>query len=255
VNNRQETGCRACAGSTMVLDEETGEARPCVCRERVVKHARARKLITTLPRIYLETHYAVTRPPICWWDARLRKPIERYVAHLAANIDEGRGLWFTGPSGTGKTIAAVAVARAAAEQGHTVTLKPVPKLLREIRRAYSDRAEDDQEAFYEQLESIDLLVLDDLGAQQTTEWVLEQFYSIVQERTLNKRAIIVTTNLDVEELERQVSPRVVSRLYEMCGKPILLDGPDHRRLMAVSPLMAAETESATASLASSQSAR
>jgi DNA replication protein DnaC len=58
--------------------------------------------------------------------------------------------------------------------------------------------------------------------------VLEQLYSLVNERYEEERSILVTTNLGLEELERQIGPRTVSRLVEICGDPLPLYGADQR---------------------------
>ena len=76
---------------------------------------------------------------------------------------------------------------------------------------------------------MDLLQLDDLGAEKRTEWVLEQLYSIVNERWQDQRSIVVTTNTtDLDELREQIGTRTVSRLTEICGEPIPIMGPDLR---------------------------
>ena len=57
-------------------------------------------------------------------------------------------------------------------------------------------------AFLDRLAAVDLLHIDDLGAENTTDWVLEQLYSIVNTRYEDERAMIVTTNKSYEELIR-----------------------------------------------------
>jgi hypothetical protein len=59
--------------------------------------------------------------------------------------------------------------------------------------------------------------------------VLEQLYTIVNTRYEDRRAIVITTNLDEAELREQIGERTVSRLVEMCGDPLLLCGADHRK--------------------------
>ena len=86
--------------------------------------------------------------------------------------------------------------------------------------------------------SVDLLHIDDVGAEQTTPWVLEQLYTVVNTRYEEQRAVIVTTNLigtdtggDVHPaapLREQIGERTVSRLYEMCGEPFPMFGDDQR---------------------------
>ena len=79
---------------------------------------------------------------------------------------------------------------------------------------------------------VDLLHLDDLGAEKRTEWVLEQLYSIVNERWQNERSIVVTTNLGLDELRDQIGLRTVSRIEGVCGPAIPIMGRDLRQVAA-----------------------
>jgi DNA replication protein DnaC len=83
--------------------------------------------------------------------------------------------------------------------------------------------------FLQRLTAVDLLHVDDLGAENTTDWVLEQLYSIVNTRYEDERAMIVTTNLAPELLVQQLGERTVSRLVAICGDPLPLFGEDRRR--------------------------
>jgi DNA replication protein DnaC len=80
----------------------------------------------------------------------------------------------------------------------------------------------------DRLTAVDLLHIDDVGAERTTDWVLEELYSIVNARYEDQRAMVITTNiLDREQLCEQISERTVSRLTEICDElPIL--GHDRR---------------------------
>ena len=78
---------------------------------------------------------------------------------------------------------------------------------------------------------VDLLHVDDVGAEKTSEWVLEQLYAIVNARYEEERSILVTTNLERDELVEQVRERTVSRLEEMCTL-VPLFGEDARRFVA-----------------------
>src|SRR5204863_411256 len=104
-----------------------------------------------------------------------------------------------------------------------------PRLLSDIKETYEDRSETSYMQLFERLVGVDLLHIDDLGAEKRTEWVLEQVYSIINDRWQEQRSVIVTTNLiDVDELRDQIGPRTVSRLHEMCDLiPIM---PYHKLL-------------------------
>jgi DNA replication protein DnaC len=164
---------------------------------------------------------------------RVNPPVVREVRNYCAAIDEriakGGGLWFMGDKGTGKTTLAMLASKSALDAGYSVAIYSVPKLLMEIRDTYdAGPGERSYLDFFRRLVSVDILHLDDLGAEKQTEWVLEQLYSLVNERYEQERPVIVTTNLAFGELERQIGERTVSRLVEICGDPLPLFGEDKR---------------------------
>ena len=182
-----------CDGSTWVLDEVTGEARPCRCREQRVRKAVSGGIGTGIGRRFLEVSFE--REPIVSLDPIVLRQVRAFVRSIDDQLEAGRGLWFDGPVGTGKTSLAVLVAKAAKEAGRSYAVYPVPRLLAEIKRTYDRDSSDSYLSVFRRLCSVDLLVLDDLGVEKQTEWVLEQLYSIVNERWQDRRSIVVTTNV------------------------------------------------------------
>jgi DNA replication protein DnaC len=156
------------------------------------------------------------------------KAVSDYVSDLDARVASGRGLWIEGDVGTGKTTLAMLVSKSAIEAGRSVAIYSLPRLLARIRRTYdSGTGELSYIEFFDRLTSVDLLHIDDLGAEKRSDWVLEQLYAIVDERYATNRSILVTTNLDLPELEQQIGPRTVSRLVESC-EVVPLYGEDRR---------------------------
>jgi DNA replication protein DnaC len=182
-----------CDGSTWVLDERTGEARPCGCRDGRVRQAARGGIGTGIGRRFLEVSF--DREPIVSLDPVVLRQVRAFVRSIEENLDNGRGLWFDGPVGTGKTSLAILIAKAAGQARRSYAVYPVPRLLAEIKRTFDRDASDSYLGFFRRLCSVDLLVLDDLGAEKQTEWVLEQLYSIVNERWQDRRSIVVTTNI------------------------------------------------------------
>ena len=189
-----EQGCTfgKCDGSTWIIDDESGEARPCRCREQRIRRAVSGGIGTGIGRRFLEV--SLDREPIVSLDRGVLRQVRGFVRSIGENLDAGRGLWFDGPVGTGKTSLAILVAKAAKDAGRSYAVYPVPRLLAEIKRTFDRDASDSYMGFFRRLCSVDLLVLDDLGAEKQTEWVLEQLYSIVNERWQDRRAIVATTN-------------------------------------------------------------
>ncbi|HEY5427846.1 MAG TPA: ATP-binding protein [Solirubrobacteraceae bacterium] len=214
----------ACDGGGFMYDVETNTAYDCRCRSQRVARARARSLSAVVPRLYRDV--AFDRPPVTDIDPTIVAQTRRFVNGIDHQLDAGNGLWFMGPSGTGKTTLAMLVSKAALDAGRSVAIYSLPRLLSEIRDVF--RADGSFIALLDRLTSVDLLHVDDVGAEKTSEWVLEALYSIVNARYESKRSMVVTTNIfDREELCDQITGRTVSRLTAMCDELPLL-GEDHR---------------------------
>lgn len=228
----------ACDGSGWILDDE-GNARSCECRKRRNDRARSRGMRSSIPKRYRGVSF--DRPPISDMArnpklAAIVSEIRGFCDSIDQRLDEGEGLWMMGDIGTGKTSLAMLISKLAADRGRTVAVYSAPRLLAEIRRTYdAEVGEDGYLAFFDRLTSVDLLHLDDLGAEKRTDWVLEQLYAIIDRRYEEQRSVVVTTNLDVGQLEEQVGARTVSRIVEMCGDPLLLYGDDHRFTHKLNP--------------------
>jgi DNA replication protein DnaC len=182
-----------CDGSTWILDEETNETRACRCRAQRVRRVVSGGIGTGIGRRFLEVSFE--REPIVSLDRAVLRQVRTFTRAIEEHLEAGRGLWFDGPVGTGKTSLAILVAKAVKDAGRSYAVYPVPRLLAEIKRTFDRDASDSYLGFFRRLCTVDLLVLDDLGAEKQTEWVLEQLYSIVNERWQDRRSIVVTTNL------------------------------------------------------------
>jgi DNA replication protein DnaC len=157
------------------------------------------------------------RPPVTEMNAAVVRPVKEFCIDIRGNLDAGRGLWMYGGAGTGKTTLAMLVSRHALDVGRSVAIYSMPKLLARIRRTYdAERGEQSYAELFERLTTVDLLHIDDLGAENRTEWVLEQLYALINERYEAQRSLVVTTNKNEGELDEQIGARVVSRLVEMC---------------------------------------
>jgi DNA replication protein DnaC len=219
-----------CDGSGFLLDEATRRARPCTCRPQRIARKRAAAVAGRLPRRFREVGFE--REPvlsILRANPHIAADLRSYVAHVCERLDEGRGLWFAGNVGTGKTTLAMLVSKAAMEADRTVAIYSLPRLLAMLRDTYDDAAEYSLSDLIDRLCSVDLLHIDDVGAEQTSSWVLEQLYTIVNTRYEDGRAVLLTTNLDDAQLRAQIGDRTVSRIYEMCGRPLPMMGDDHRK--------------------------
>jgi len=214
-----------CDGTGFRYDEPTNTAFDCRCRPQRVAFAKARSLSAVIPRRYRDA--AFERPPVTEIEPRrVVEEVRSFINRINDHCDAGRGLWFMGPVGTGKTTLAMLVSQAALKAGRSVAIYSLPRLLNEIRDTH--RAERSHVDLLDRLARVDLLHIDDVGAERTTDWVLEELYSIVNARYEDQRSMVITTNiLDRQALCAQITERTVSRLTEMCDELPLL-GHDRR---------------------------
>lgn len=222
----QECPLGRCDGSGFVVDEQTRTAVPCGCREQLVGRRRARGLQSVIPRRYRGLSF--DRPPITTIRPQIVSAVRGYLQRLDAELDAGRGLWLFGPVGTGKTSLAMLVSEQALQAGRTVAVYSLPRLLAEIRTTFDDDASSSYVDLLDRLTSVDLLHIDDVGAEKTSPWVLEQLYALINSRYEEERSVLITTNLERDELSAQIGERTVSRLEEMCTI-LPVGGSDLRR--------------------------
>ena len=216
-----------CDGSGFLVEEDTKTARDCRCRALRIATSRASSLEARIPKRYR----AISFEHSDVIDIERRHPtqvreIRSFVADIGPNLDAGHGLWLTGSFGTGKTALAMIVSKAAIDAGRSVAIYSCPRLLSVIRESIDG---DGVLPFLDRLASVDLLHIDDLGAEHRTEWVLEQLYTIINARYEDERSTLVTSNLGPDELAEHLGERTVSRLEQMC-ELLAVWGNDQRRI-------------------------
>jgi DNA replication protein DnaC len=122
----------------------------------------------------------------------------------------------TGSTGSGKTHLAVALmAEYLTDDPAAPMFITVPELLLKIRSCFSEKATTTEEEIVEQYSSCEFLVLDDLGAEKESEFVITTLYLIINRRNNYGRKTIITTNLSLQEIETKLGARIASRLSEM----------------------------------------
>jgi len=130
-------------------------------------------------------------------------------------------LILTGPPGVGKTHAAVAAARARWDLGDDVRFRAVAALMEGLRPDGPDSLD--------VLVGVDVLVLDDLGAEKPTDWTRERLDLLIDARWAATLPTIITTNLRPDGLEQVLGPRVWSRVAEQSATAYVVSGADRRR--------------------------
>lgn len=137
-------------------------------------------------------------------------------------------LVFFGNYGTGKTHLAAAIANELLHHNYRVLFAVVPDLLDHLRSTFGPSSEVEYDQRFELIRDAAVLVLDDLGTENTTPWAREKLFQIINHRYNSRLPTVITSNRRPEEIE----PRVFSRMTDraICDELIVLDGDDYRRV-------------------------
>lgn len=120
-------------------------------------------------------------------------------------------LLFNGGTGLGKTMLSACIAKAAAEKGYSVAYETASHLFAKLER---DRFHPDEESAAEvrKLTESDLLIVDDLGTELPGNFTVAALYTLLNDRLLAGKPMIISTNLNIDEIRQRYSPQIASRL-------------------------------------------
>lgn len=120
-------------------------------------------------------------------------------------------LLFVGGTGLGKTFLSACIARAVADRGYSVVYESAGHLFGKLEQAkFSSSEEARREAA--RFTDCDLLILDDLGTEMPGQFVTAAFYTLLNDRILAGKPMVISTNLNIDEAARRYSPQIASRL-------------------------------------------
>ena len=121
-------------------------------------------------------------------------------------------LLFVGNTGLGKTFLSACIARAVTDRGFSVAYESAGHLFSKLEQARFNSNEETR-AEAAKLTACDLLILDDLGTEMPGQFVTASLYSLLNDRILAGKPMVVSTNLNIDELSRRYSPQIASRLH------------------------------------------
>lgn len=209
--------CPICGGvgyvylKVPVSDPRFGKAVPCVCRRQQLKqkHVADLRRASNLAHLHAMTFDTFRIDPAANSELVYALTDAFTIAQEFAAQPKG-WLLISGPYGCGKTHLAAAIANACVERAVPLLFVLVPDLLDYLRAAYAPDSPVSYDQRFEQVRNIDLLILDDLGTQNTTPWAAEKLYQLLNYRYLAELPTVITTNLQPSEMD----PRLASRLRD-----------------------------------------
>jgi DNA replication protein DnaC len=194
-----------------VGDPNFGKSIPCECRKKEIAEATNQRIfelsnIKSFSQLTFESFKTQGRTGLG----------EKQVRSLEFALNQSRlyaqnlkgWLLLQGSYGCGKTHLAVSIANFTLSLGIPTLILTVPDLLDWLRYAY-DRTDTNFEDRFEEIRNIPLLILDDLGTQNATPWAEEKLYQIINHRYMMKLPLVVTTNLDLAEVDGRIRSRLL----------------------------------------------
>lgn len=163
-------------------------------------------------------------------NARNLKLCKRYASGFEEMLEKNQGLLFTGGVGTGKTFVAACIANTLLDNGIPVVMTSFVKIL-ELAQNFRGGEE---ERYIRRMNRAKLLIIDDLGAERSTDFALEKVYNIIDSRYRASLPMILTTNLTLAEMKEAADlrySRIYDRIFEVCY-PMEFTGPSWRKVEA-----------------------
>jgi DNA replication protein DnaC len=208
--------CPICAGigyvrrDLPVTDPEFGKLEVCTCRQQAVTQANHLRLyqlsnLDAFQRMTFDNFSPVGRIGLGESQINSLKYALNQSIHFSQNLSGW--LLLMGDYGSGKTHLAAAVANFVVDLGVPTLFLTVPDLLDWLRFSY-DSQESSFESRFEEIRTIRLLVLDDLGTQNTTPWAQEKLFQIINHRYVNRLPMVITTNQTLDEIDGRIRSRL-----------------------------------------------
>ena len=150
-----------------------------------------------------------------------------YVRNWKEALRNNTGLLLFGDVGTGKSFFAGCIANALLDQDVPVLMTSFPTILNQLTGVYPE----ERVEFINSLNDYDMLIIDDLGVERSTEFAMEQMFEVIDKRYRSGKPMIITTNLSLEQLRNPpdlAHARIYERILERCA-PILFSGENFRK--------------------------
>lgn len=141
-------------------------------------------------------------------------------------------LFLCGGTGLGKTFLSTCIAKVVSEKGYSVVYDTASSVFSKYQSERFSRNPDEVEearADIHRMESCDLLIIDDLGTEMLTSLVVSSFYSLLNNRLISGKKLVINSNLTMQELGNRYSPAIMSRLsgeFEV----LIFSGTDIRKI-------------------------
>ncbi len=226
LNSSADETCPLCKGAGYVRVEvpvghpNFGRLFPCECRTRDIEERNRRELLR------LSNLDAFADKTFETFDPSVPGVREAYQRALEFAENPTGWLLLLGSCGVGKTHLAAGIAHRALSNNLTTFFTVVPDLLDHLRATFSPTSDLSYDELFDKVRTVPLLVLDDLGTENSTPWAVEKLYQLINHRYNYRIPTVITTNQDLDRMDR----RIVSRLLDsQLVQHVFIEAADYRQ--------------------------
>lgn len=137
-----------------------------------------------------------------------------FVARFSTQETERGNLLLYGEPGLGKTFLTNCIAKSLLDSGHTVLYLSAIDIFEQIFGQYLINKKFELEELYNYIYNSELLIIDDLGTETTNTFVCSSLFAIINQRELDGKSTVISTNLSMQDLQERYSERIMSRIVE-----------------------------------------
>ena len=218
---REEVECDKCKNGWIIARDSRGYevAKECEC----MKMRRMKNLLkfANIPDAFKDMRLETFRVDV-YKDRKSKEDIKivvdivkEYFKIIEKNLENGQGLYFYSETkGSGKTRLAASIANELIHK-HNIHVKFAvsTQIINEIKRTWDRESEYTESKLLDALSAAKVLVIDDFGTEQVKGWINDKYYSILNERYINKKVTIFTSNCSIKGLP--YNDRIINRVEEM----------------------------------------
>lgn len=198
-----------------------------LAREQLGDHSPLKKC--TFDNFKAELYPDVTDPQLNISQRAYMQKVYEFCKDYAENFStDSQSLILMGKTGLGKTHLSLSIANKAIEKGYDVYYDSIQNIMSKLEREHFSR-QLSEENLRDDIINCDLLIIDDLGVEFTTQFTIAQLHSIINTRMLHSLPTIISTNIEPKEIEEIYSQRIASRILGYY-KPLRFCGKDIRQI-------------------------
>lgn len=211
--SHEQPQCEACGGAGYLRYDVPvghtlfGQIVPCQCRKDELR-ARERQRLVALSGLQPAMRRMTFDAYATRGDAGTAQALAAASQYATEPAD---WLYLHGGYGVGKTHLLAAIAWSLVDRGVAAFYVVVPDLLVKLQATFNDGSDETFAERFKRIKDADVLLLDDLGAEKSTEWAMAQMFDLINSRYLAEKPLVVASNLTPQQIGGRIGSRLADR--------------------------------------------